>query len=182
MTGMRRAIFLDRDGVLNKAIIRDNKPYAPTCVSEVGIPEDVYPTLNQLKSLGYLLIVATNQPDVGRGKTPREEVEAIHAFLREQLPLDDIYTCFHDDKDKCACRKPLPGLLQAAAQKYDIVMSDSIMIGDRWKDIAAGQAAGCHTIWLQTEYDEQMPQSPDYICQSIGDIWPYIETLTSCNG
>ena len=182
MIGTRRAIFLDRDGVLNKAVIRNGKPYPPASSSEVQIPDDVHPTLAQLKALGYLLIVVTNQPDVARGTTSRENVESIHHFLSEQLPLDDIYTCFHDDKDTCACRKPLPGLLEEAARKYEIAMSESVMIGDRWKDIAAGQAAGCHTIWLQTKYDEQMPQAPDYICQSISEIWPYIEMPASCNG
>lgn len=158
----RRAIFLDRDGVLNKSIIKNGKPYPPANLAEFSIPDDVKPALMTLKSAGFLLIGATNQPDVARGTTPKSLVEAINAELMNELPLDEIRVCYHDDADQCACRKPLPGLMLQAAEDYNIDLQKSVMIGDRWKDIEAGQLAGCKTIWINNNYQEPAPKkSPD---------------------
>lgn len=164
----QKAVFLDRDGVLNHAIIKQGKPYPPASLDEVVIPHDALPALQLLKSLGYLLIGATNQPDVARGTTERSLVEAINAKLLAALPLNEIRVCYHDDKDGCDCRKPLPGLMIQAAQEHHIELSQSIMIGDRWKDIEAGQRAHCKTIWLNQDYQEKQPQqAPDYITTSL---------------
>ncbi|MDR3491449.1 MAG: HAD family hydrolase [Gammaproteobacteria bacterium] len=163
----RTAIFLDRDGVLNQSIVKNGKPYPPSTLSELIIPDDVIPALKLLKVLGYLLIVVTNQPDVARGSTTRSMVESINSALLEKLPLDEILVCYHDDKDNCTCRKPLPGLLISAAQKHHINLESSFMIGDRWKDIAAGQNAGCKTIWLDNNYEEQKPKLPNFTATSL---------------
>jgi D-glycero-D-manno-heptose 1,7-bisphosphate phosphatase len=169
------AIFLDRDGVLNEAIIKNGKPYSPASLSELTIPTDVKSALNTLKSQGFLLIGATNQPDVARGKTTRDHVEAIHSILMTLLPLDDIRVCYHDDVDHCICRKPSPGLLLEAAKKYDIDLQQSIMIGDRWKDIEAGKNAGCKTIWLRCDYEEPSPpRAPDFIASSLREAADWI--------
>ena len=157
---VKKAIFLDRDGVLNAAVIRQGKPFPPASVEEVIIPNEVLPALIQLKNRGFLLIGITNQPDVARGMTTREKVEEINLFLMQRLPLLEIKVCYHDDAQKCNCRKPLPGLLLQAAQEYQIDLTKSVMIGDRWKDIAAGQSAGCQTIWLQQDYAEKKPEQP----------------------
>lgn len=163
-----KAIFLDRDGVLNDAIIKNGKPYPPASLAELVVAADVAPALAQLKSLGYLLIGATNQPDVARGTTAKSLVESINSTLMSTLPLDDIRVCYHDDKDHCHCRKPEPGLLLQAAVDYRIDLPNSIMIGDRWKDISAGQAAGCKTIWLNRNYNESAPKyAPDYTATSL---------------
>jgi D-glycero-D-manno-heptose 1,7-bisphosphate phosphatase len=157
---LKPAIFLDRDGVINQAIIREGKPYPPRSVDELVVESDVKPALARLKQLGYLLIGITNQPDVARGQTSRQQVEAIHNFLLKTLPLDEIRVCYHDNSDGCHCRKPLPGLILDAAKKWQIQLADSYMIGDRWRDIEAGQAAGCQTIWIDAGYHERAPAHP----------------------
>src|SRR5262249_18704504 len=132
----RRAAFLDRDGVLNRASIKDGKP--PASPAELEILPDVPDALRALKASGLLLIGATNQPDVARGIQRRDVVEAINAKLCASLPLDDLLVCFHDDRDDCACRKPRPGLLLEAAAKHGIDLTASYMVGDRWRDVGAG--------------------------------------------
>jgi D-glycero-D-manno-heptose 1,7-bisphosphate phosphatase len=150
----QRAVFLDRDGVINEAIIRNGKPYPPASVHDTVVVGDAEPALARLKQHGFLLLVVTNQPDVRRGTTSREEVELIHAFLFANLPLDDVFVCYHDDRDKCFCRKPLPGLLLDAATKHGVDLTSSYLIGDRWRDVEAGTAAGCRTIFIDRHYDE----------------------------
>lgn len=164
---VKRAVFLDRDGVLNLAMIKNGKPYPPNNLAELIIPDEVLPALIQLKSAGFLLIGATNQPDVARGTTPIETVQTINDVLMQKLPLDDIRVCYHDDKDNCSCRKPSPGLLINAAKDYGIDLSKSFMIGDRWKDIDAGKNAGCKTIWVSMGYTERIPTEADYITDSL---------------
>jgi D-glycero-D-manno-heptose 1,7-bisphosphate phosphatase len=149
-----RAVFFDRDGVLNAAEVIDGKPYPPRTVTALRIPEGVYEALSALRTAGFVLICVTNQPDVKRGKTTRDVVEAINQTLLKQLPLDEIRVCYHDDADHCACRKPLPGLLLQAAEELDIDLSASFMIGDRWKDVEAGHNAGCRSIWLRCDYED----------------------------
>ncbi len=171
----RRAIFLDRDGVLNEAEVRNGKPYPPATLEEVIIPSGVQIALSKLKSAGFLLIGATNQPDVARGQTTREIVESINMKLIKDLSLDEIRVCYHDDKDGCECRKPLPGLLIQASHDYGIDLPASIMIGDRWKDIEAGQRAGCKTVWLNYQYEEPTPKiQPDLVTRSLTDAVNWI--------
>lgn len=172
---MRKAIFLDRDGVINKAIIKNGRPYPPASLSELEIADDALHALTQLKAAGYLLIGITNQPDVARGTTLRSTVEALNQALLDALPLDEIHVCFHDDKDQCQCRKPLPGLILEAANTHQIDIKQSIMIGDRWKDIEAGQRAACKTIWLNYSYEEPSPkQPPDFIASSLTEATNWI--------
>lgn len=156
----RRAAFLDRDGVINRAIVRAGKPYPPQHLEELEILPGVPEALARLRTAGYLNIVVTNQPDVARGKQQRSVVESMHALLGATLAIDAFYVCWHDDNDACDCRKPLPGLLIAAARELSIDLPASVMIGDRWRDIAAGQRAGCHTIWLKSGYQEPDPKPP----------------------
>lgn len=143
---MRRAVFLDRDGVLNRTVIRNGKPSAPFNLAECELFSGVPEALAALRAAGYELIVVTNQPDVARGDARRDDVEAIHRYLRSNLPLDDIRVCYHDDHDECSCRKPKPGMLYAAAVERQLQMPRSFLVGDRWRDIGAGHAAGCRTI------------------------------------
>ncbi len=155
-----RAIFLDRDGVINQAVVRDGKPYPPASPSEVKLVANAADSLQQLKERGFLLVVVTNQPDVRRGATSKQAVEQIHAELARQLPLDDFFVCYHDDEDGCECRKPLPGLLWEAREKYGIHLDQSFLIGDRWRDIEAGAVAGCRTVLIDYGYDERKPEFP----------------------
>jgi D-glycero-D-manno-heptose 1,7-bisphosphate phosphatase len=157
---MTRAVFLDRDGVINRGLIKEGKPFAPFIVDEFQILPGVPEALSSLRAAGYALIVATNQPDVARGHASRRAVEAIHAFMRQQLPIDDVRVCYHDDTDRCACRKPLPGMIYAAAVEREVQISRSFMIGDRWRDIGAGKTAGCTTI-LVNAFPEETRIEPD---------------------
>ena len=164
---MRRAVFLDRDGVLNCAIVRDGKPYPPASLAELEILPGVAEACAALHKAGFLLIVVTNQPDVARGTQRREVVETIHQALANQLPLDDVRACYHDDGDHYSCRKPKPGLLLEAAQDWDIDLSASFMVGDRWKDIEAGKRAGCRTIFVDYGYAERAPDNPNHRVGSL---------------
>lgn len=172
-----RAVFLDRDGVINEPVIRSGKPYPPANVQELVVAPAAREALSQLKQMGFLLIVVTNQPDVARGKMQQAEVEEIHARLFAELPLDDFFTCFHDDSDECSCRKPLPGLLRQAADKYNIDLSASYVIGDRWRDVDAGSAAGCRTVLIDYGYDEQSSsRAPDQKVPSLTEAVDWILT------
>ncbi|SRR6266545_55812 len=165
---MNRAVFLDRDGVLNQPVVREGRPFPPATVAELRLTDGVAADLTQLKAQGFLLIVVTNQPDVARGTTSRESVEEINTALRAALPLDDFYTCYHDDSDACDCRKPLPGLLLAAAAHHHIDLAASYLVGDRWRDIDAGAAAGCRTILIDCGYCERAPaHAPDHRASTL---------------
>ena len=163
-----KTVFLDRDGVLNRAIVRNGKPHPPSSLKELEILPGVPEALGALKEAGYRLIVVTNQPDVARGAQTRETVEAINAALVAALPLDDVFVCYHDDRDKCDCRKPQPGLVLQAAAKYEIDLAASFMIGDRWKDIEAGRRAGCTTILIDCGYAEAgLETKPDHSVRAL---------------
>jgi len=129
------AVFLDRDGVINANLERNGKPVAPTSLSEFRILPGVIEGVRLLKEAGFLLVVVTNQPDVANGLTPRPTVEAMHAEIRRQLPIDDIVVCFHADADKCSCRKPKPGMIFDAAARHGIDLASSYLVGDRWRDV-----------------------------------------------
>lgn len=170
-----KAIFLDRDGVINKSIVKNGKPYPPASLHELEIIPGVTDALNSLHAAGFLLIVVTNQPDVARGTTEKKIVEEINNYLQQHLLLDEVFVCYHDDIDKCSCRKPLPGLLLQAADKYKINLAQSFMVGDRWKDIDAGKNAGCKTIWIDAGYTEKVPSSdPDFIAKSLKEATNWI--------
>lgn len=138
----RKAVFLDRDGVLNEAVLRNGRPHPPADVSALRIPPDVPGLIQRLRDAGFLTIGVTNQPDVARGAQSRAAVDAINAALRAVVPLDDLLVCYHDDADACECRKPGPGLLIQAAARHGIDLGRSFMMGDRWRDVEAGRRAG----------------------------------------
>jgi D-glycero-D-manno-heptose 1,7-bisphosphate phosphatase len=160
---LNRAVFLDRDGVINRAIVRDGRPYPPSSVLELEIVDDAPRALCRLREAGLMLIVVTNQPDVARGTQKRAAVEAIHERLASQLPVDDILACYHDDSARCSCRKPNPGSLLEAAARHRIDLTRSFMVGDRWRDIEAGQRAGCTALFIDYDYAERKPEPP-YLC------------------
>jgi D-glycero-D-manno-heptose 1,7-bisphosphate phosphatase len=164
---MRRAIFLDRDGVLNHSETRNRKPYAPSRFKDFKILPGTRDALLSLKGLDFALAVVTNQPDVGNGKIKKEIVEKMHSLLRSTLPIDLIEVCYHSQIDDCLCRKPKPGMILTAAKKLDANLSKSFMIGDRWSDVSAGKAAGCTTIFIDKKYNEKKIDQPDLIVNSL---------------
>ena len=174
---MKRAIFLDRDGVVNKIIIRNNLPFAPTSFKELEILPGVKESISRLKKLNFICLVVTNQPDVSRGKIERRSVIEINNYLKDEIKLDDIFVCYHDDQDNCKCRKPKPGLLLEAAYKWNVDLIKSYMIGDRWKAIEAGQSVGCKTIFIDCDYEETKPKKPDFTTDSLINAVYIIEEL-----
>ncbi|PYS49941.1 MAG: HAD family hydrolase [Acidobacteria bacterium] len=164
---MTRAVFLDRDGVINRAIVREGRPFPPASVEELEFLPRVGEAIERLKRAGFRLIVVTNQPDVAKGLQRREVVEAMHERIRRETLIDDIKVCYHSERDECACRKPKPGMLLEAAREESLDLSQSFMVGDRWRDVEAGRAAGCKTILISYEYDERQAERPDAIVNSL---------------
>jgi len=168
---LHRAVFLDRDGVINRALEREGKPYPPRSIQEFEILPGVPEACAKLKQAGFLLIVATNQPDIGRGTLKQEVVEAIHREMTRQLPIDRVEVCYHagQGKSDCDCRKPKPGMLLRAARELGIDLQRSWMVGDRWRDIDCGHAAGCRTIFIERGYTEELKQSPDFRVRDLAE-------------
>jgi D-glycero-D-manno-heptose 1,7-bisphosphate phosphatase len=172
---LRKAVFLDRDGVLNEAVIRDGKPFAPATLTDLHLVPNAAEATARLRNAGYMLIVVTNQPDVSRGLQTREVVEAMDAALGSALGIDEFRVCYHDDADQCACRKPKPGLVLDAAAAHGIDLGQSFLIGDRWRDIDCGYAAGVRTVWIDRGYNERGPaHAPDFRCASLVDAVAWI--------
>ena len=166
---VKRAVFLDRDGIINRAIVRDGKPYPPATLEEFELLPGVESTIRSLRKVGFLIIIVTNQPDVGAGIQNRKMVETMHDKLRVLGLCDDIKVCYHTDQDGCDCRKPKPGMLIKAASDWQIELSHSFMVGDRWRDVAAGKAAGCRTFFVDYEYRERRAENPDAVVKSLED-------------
>lgn len=168
------AVFLDRDGVISIPEFRDGRSFAPRSFADFNLYPDALPSLARLKAAGWILVVVTNQPDVGHGLVPRAEVEAMHARLAAAAPLTSIEVCYHTQADGCACRKPAPGMLLHAAEKFGINLTASIMVGDRASDVAAGKAAGCRTIFIDLGYTESRPANPDAVAGSLSEACNWI--------
>lgn len=174
---MVKAVFLDRDGVLNRALLRNGRPHPPDTIADLEILPGVDEALDRLRAAGFLLIVVTNQPDLARGAQSQPNLDAIHAHLFARLALDGIRVCPHDDGDHCSCRKPLPGLVTGAAAEHGIDLARSFLVGDRWRDIDAGHAAGCRTILIDYGYPERAPRRPPHhVCGSLAEAADWILT------
>jgi D-glycero-D-manno-heptose 1,7-bisphosphate phosphatase len=171
---VRRAVFLDRDGVINRAIVREGRPFPPATEAELEVLPGVPEALVRLRAAGFRLVVVTNQPDVARGAQRREVIDGMHRRLAGELPIDDFRVCDHDDADGCGCRKPNPGLLEAAARDAGLSLADSFMVGDRWRDIEAGRRAGCAVVFIDRDYDERRPDRPDAIVRSLPEAVDWI--------
>jgi D-glycero-D-manno-heptose 1,7-bisphosphate phosphatase len=170
-TANKRAVFLDRDGVVSRAVVRDGLPFAPMELNDFEILPAAPEACRRLKQAGFLLIVATNQPDVGRGTMKKEIVEAMHVKMCRELPIDRVEVCYHPGhgQSDCDCRKPKPGMLLNAARELGIDLAHSWMIGDRWRDIDCGAAAGCRTVFIDLGYAESLKHVPDFQATSLAE-------------
>jgi len=168
-----KAIFLDRDGVLNKAIVKNRKPYPPSKIEEFEILPGVFEAIQLLRDSGFKLIVVTNQPDVGRGVINIEIVEEINNLIIKQLKVDEIISCFHDDSDNCECRKPKTGMILQAVKKWHIDLSISYLIGDRWRDIQTAKNIGLTSILIKYDYDEKQIKA-DFQCTNLREAANFI--------
>jgi D-glycero-D-manno-heptose 1,7-bisphosphate phosphatase len=177
-----RAVFLDRDGVLNRAFVVEGVSHPPTSLVQLEILPGVSESLALLRNGGFRLIVVTNQPDIARGQQTLERVTQINEALKNQLEFDDIYVCPHDDQDGCKCRKPRPGMLLSAAKAHSIDLRSSVMVGDRDRDIEAGRAAGCLTVFVDHGYGKP-PQPPaDLNVGSLLEAVSWILEIHPVNG
>ena len=164
MTSKVKAVFLDRDGVINRALVRDGRPYPPASIEEFEVLPGVVEACQRLKDAGFLLIVVTNQPDVGRGTLTQGTVESTHDHMKSLLPIDRIEASYSagGEQPPNEFRKPRPGMLFKAARELNIELGRSYMVGDRWRDIDAGHAAGCRTIFVDQGYRESLRTVPDF--------------------
>ena len=174
---MKKSVFLDRDGVINKVYINDGLPESPNSLNELKILPGVRESIIKLKKLNFICLMVTNQPNVSRKKIDKNSVIQMNNFLKNEIALDDIFVCYHDDSDNCNCRKPKPGLLLQAGKKWDVDFKKSFMIGDRWRDIQAGEKVGCKTIFLDYKYNEKKPKKPDFVSDSLLNAAHIIEKL-----
>lgn len=170
----RSGVFLDRDGVLNAARIVDGRPLPPRTLGELEILDGARAACAELSDAGFTLIGVTNQPDIARGTTDRATVDALNHAVTEALALDDLVVCPHDDADDCACRKPRPGMILAAAARWDIDLEHSVTVGDRWRDVEAGKAAGTKTVYIDRNYAERRPESPDLTVAGLEESTAWI--------
>jgi D-glycero-D-manno-heptose 1,7-bisphosphate phosphatase len=162
------AVFLDRDGVLNRVSVRNGVTHPPANLEDFELLPGVPEATRRLAEAGFALVVVTNQPDVARGVQRREAVEAMNARLCRELPVLEVLTCYHDNADDCTCRKPRPGLLLEAAGRWGLDLPRSFMVGDRWSDVLAGQAAGCRAaVLVETPYSGRERCRPD---QCVTDL------------
>jgi D-glycero-D-manno-heptose 1,7-bisphosphate phosphatase len=161
------AVFLDRDGVINRVFVRDGVTHPPAHAGEFELLPGVAGAAGRLRDVGFALVVVTNQPDVARSTQTRGGVEALNDLVRQALPVLDVLTCFHDTADGCGCRKPKPGLLLEAARRWDLDLARSFLVGDRWSDVAAAQAAGCRAVLVETLYSGRERCRPDYCATGL---------------
>jgi len=172
-----KAIFIDRDGVINRVIMRDGKPSSPWKLEEFEILPDVKECLKAFKKMGFLNIIFTSQPDISRGSLKMEELKKMHKVISETLLVDEIKFCPHDDKDNCSCRKPKPGLILDAVKKWSIDLDKSYVVGDSWKDIGAGKSAGCKTFLLRREYNKNYQKDYDFEISNLKQMVEIIKKL-----
>jgi D-glycero-D-manno-heptose 1,7-bisphosphate phosphatase len=166
---LRPAVFVDRDGTLNVQVIRDGKPYPPQALEEFRLFDDVISSCRSLHAAGFALVVATNQPDVGRGEQSQAVVEAMHAKLRSLIPeIERIEVCYDPGRgEDSARRKPAPGMVLDAAAALGLDLTRSWLVGDRWRDVDCGKRAGVRTVFLDFGYDEALHETPDFVAKSF---------------
>ena len=163
------AVFLDRDGVINRITVAQGVPHPPQTLKEFSFLPRVVTACRSLHDAGLKLAVVTNQPDVARGAQSRRRVAAMNARVASRLPVQGVLTCYHDDDDACSCRKPRPGMLLKAAARWRLDLKRSFMVGDRWSDIAAGRAAGCRSILIKKSYSQAERCRPDWVAGDLAE-------------
>jgi D-glycero-D-manno-heptose 1,7-bisphosphate phosphatase len=171
----RPAVFLDRDGVINRPVVRGGRPYPPGSVDELELYPDAAASLSGLRAAGFTLVVVTNQPDVARRLQRAEIVHELNRELCRRIQVAAVYVCFHDDSDRCKCRKPAPGLLLRAAEDLRLDLGRSFMVGDRWRDVEAGRRAGCRTVYIDRGYSEASPSCPDVVTTGLAEAASWIQ-------
>jgi len=174
----KRALFLDRDGVLNAPIVRNGKPFAPKKIKEIKLYSNIKNTIKFLKNF-YYIIVISNQPDVGNGIVKKKKSLKINSIICKKNFVSKYYLCFHSEKKNCKCRKPKIKSIISAKKKYKLDLSKSFFVGDRKKDIDAGNKSSCITIFIDRIYKEEKPKSFKYKCKSTREALIWIKNNSS---
>jgi len=172
-----KAFFFDRDGILNKPIVKNFKPYSPRHLKELYLNFELIEFIKKLKQKKFKIIVVTNQPDIKYGKLSMYTLKNINSIIKKTFFIDDIFVCNHGKNDNCECRKPKPGMLKKASKKWKIDLKKSYLIGDRWKDIVSGETMGCTTIFMDYNYNEHKPKSYNYKYKTISSMIKNIEKI-----
>jgi D-glycero-D-manno-heptose 1,7-bisphosphate phosphatase len=178
----RRAVFLDRDGVLNRAYVEEGVPVPPRSPDRFELLPGVVETCTAFAEAGLALVVVTNQPDLARGTLDPAVLAAMHARLREELPLDDIVVCPHDGNEGCWCRKPRPGMILDAARRLELDLDHSAAVGDRWRDIDAAHRAGVASVWIDWGLDEPLRDSPGARFGSLAQARDHVLGICGADG
>lgn len=174
----KKAAFLDRDGVINRSLVKNGKPFAPLDTSEFEIMHEAKETIWKLKEANFLVVVVTNQPDLSTGRLNAKTLKKMHEYLTNECEIDLIKICPHLDKDNCNCRKPKPGLLFDAAKEMNINLKKSFIVGDRWRDISAGQQAGCgECFFIDYNYNEKKPSGNFISLDSFKEVIYKLDNL-----
>ena len=176
MPAPRRAVFFDRDGVLIRTDIRDGRPYAIRRPADFEFLPGAADAVARVRALGFVTIVVTNQPDVARGLVRRADVDAMHAAIVDGLGIDDVQACFEVEGPDTRRYKPRPGMLEDAAAEHGLDLSASYLVGDRWRDIDAGRAVGCFSIFIDCGYNEELRQTPD---ATVPDVRAAVEVIAA---
>ncbi len=181
MTSMshdKRAVFLDRDGVLNRNVFyADTAAWeSPRQPSEFELTEGALPALAKLRDAGFLLFLVSNQPNAAKGKSSPDALRAMHALLAAamqawEITFSGVFYCTHhlDYTGPCVCRKPSPYFLKQVAQEHSLSLEHCWMVGDRITDLQCGRAAGTRTAWVHTGQEPEVP-SPELVDVQSADL------------
>ena len=161
-----KAVFLDRDGIIVIPEFRNGRSYAPRTLKNFKFYKSLNVYLKRLKKLNFINIVVTNQPDVQNGVISHQMLKKMNDIILDKFFIDDIEYCIHNSGSNCRRRKPNAGMLEDAAQKWNIDFSKSFIIGDRKSDIDAGKKIGVKTIFIDHDYKERKPTNVDFISES----------------
>jgi len=153
---MNRAVFFDRDGVLNKLVLRDGNYYSPRNINNFKLYSDAEKAIHDIQEKGYLAIIVSNQPDIARGYLNKSVLDEMTKQIFDKIKVDDIFYCMHDDPDAEGCRKPNPGLIIKAQKKWDIDLKQSLMVGDTKKDLGAAKNAGIKFILISRSHNDHI--------------------------
>ncbi|CAN5171372.1 HAD family hydrolase [soil metagenome] len=168
---MIKTIFLDRDGIINEIVMRDGTVSSPRTVAEFVVRPDFLAFYRRLESTSLSLFVVSNQPDVSRGSIAKVDLEQIEHAMKARFKFTEILHCVHDDRDRCKCRKPKPGMISGVLERYDLCVDEAIIIGDSYKDILAGKAAGIGTVYLQQGHNAVGTCEPDYVVNTLTEVF-----------
>src|SRR5215831_5239836 len=176
---MKQAVFIERDGVLNRVRIERQYQVSPLTLDDFKIHEGAVPLLKKLKAAGLILITTTNQPGLSRGYQSRRELDRMHDLMGKTFALDDVLICPHDEHDRCPCRKPKPGLLVEAGFKWHLDLDHSFVISDKWQDAEAARIAGCTSLLLKSPWVGTVHR--DFVLPHLSDIVEKVLRLQAAN-